>query len=286
MPIVWYPGHMLTARKEAAEVMGRTDLVIEMLDARAPYSSCNPHIEKLRRVNKRPALKLLNKSDLADPALTLAWLSYYNDQPGTRAIALSAKKQGDIPRILKEARAQVPERGTGAKPLRMMILGIPNVGKSTLMNALLKRQVAAVGDQPAITKMQMGHSLGTGLWLIDTPGLVWPGMAQDTALTLAASHAIGRGAYDDQEVATHLAAYLLRHYRPLVTARYGDLPPAAQGHDLIAWVAQSRKLLLKGGVLDLNKGAVILLDEFRGGTLGRITLETVDEIVVRGKKAP
>jgi len=277
MPITWYPGHMLTARKEAAEVMGRTDLVIEVLDARAPHASLNPHIEKLRRVNKRPALKLLNKSDLADPARTPAWLSFYNGQPGTRAIALSAKKQGDVPRILKEARAMIPERGTGAKPLRMMILGIPNVGKSTLMNALLKRQVAAVGDQPAITKMQMGHALGPGLWLIDTPGLVWPGMAQETALTLAASHAIGRGAYDDQVVATHLATYLLRHYRALVTARYGELPIDCQGHQLVASIAQTRKLLLKGGVPDLNKAAVVLLDEFRTGTLGRITLETVDE---------
>ena len=97
MPITWYPGHMLTARKEAAEVMARTDLVIEVLDARAPYASCNPHIEKLRRANKRPALKLLNKSDLADADRTPAWLSFYNDQPGTRAIALSAKKQGDVP---------------------------------------------------------------------------------------------------------------------------------------------------------------------------------------------
>ncbi|HEX2659162.1 MAG TPA: ribosome biogenesis GTPase YlqF, partial [Polyangia bacterium] len=284
MPITWYPGHMLTDRKEAAEVMGRTDLVIEVLDARAARASLNPHIEKLRRVNKRPALKLLNKSDLADPARTPAWLSFYNAQPGTRAIALSAKKQGDIPRILKEARALVPDRGTGAKPLRMMILGIPNVGKSTLMNALLKRKVAAVGDQPAITKMQMGHALGAGMWLIDTPGFVWPGMAQDTALTLAAAHAIGRGAYDDQEVATHLATYLLRHYRSLVTARYGEVPAACQGHELLAWIAEARKLLAKGGGLDLNKAAVVLLDEFRAGTLGRITLETVDE--ARAEQTP
>ena len=286
MPITWYPGHMLTARKEAAEVMGRTDLVIEVLDARAPHASCNPHIEKLRRANKRPALKLLNKSDLADADRTPAWLSFYNDQPGTRAIALSAKKQGDVPRVLKEARALVPTRGTAAKPLRMMILGIPNVGKSTLMNALLKRQVAAVGDQPAITKMQMGHAVGPGLWLIDTPGLLWPGMAQDTAMILAAAHSIGRGAYDDQEVATNLAQYLLRYYRPLLAARYTDLPAdVREGHQLLDWIARSRNLLIKGGVLDLNKAAVVLLDEFRAGTLGRITLETVEELAARAPAA-
>jgi ribosome biogenesis GTPase A len=286
MPITWYPGHMLIARKEAAEVMGRTDLVIEVLDARAPHASCNPHIEKLRRANKRPALKLLNKSDLADPVRTPGWLTYYNDQPGTRAIALSAKKQGDVPRVLKEARALIPSRGTAAKSLRMMILGIPNVGKSTLMNALLKRQVAVVGDQPAITKMQMGHAVGPGMWLIDTPGLMWPGVAQDTAMTLAATHSIGRGAYDDQEVATHLAQYLLRHYRALLIERYAGLhAEVCEGHQLLDWIARGRNMLLKGGVLDLNKAAVVLLDDFRAGTLGRVSLETVEELDERATGA-
>jgi ribosome biogenesis GTPase A len=158
----------------------------------------------------------------------------------------------------------------------MMILGIPNVGKSTLMNALLKRHVAAVGDQPAITKMHMGHALGSGMWLIDTPGLLWPGIAPESALKLAATHSIGRGAYDPREVAADLGQYLLDHYRAAVVARYGDLPADCDGSGLVAWVAQSRNCLLKGGVLDLNKAAVLLLDELRSGKLGRVTLETAD----------
>ena len=162
--------------------MRKTDLVIEVLDARAPRSSCNPVFERLRRAGQRPALKLLNKSDVADPEQTRRWLQHYNAQPGVQAIGLCAKKQGELERILTACRALRPDRGAPDKPLRMMILGIPNVGKSTLMNAILKRHVAHVGDEPAITKIQMFHRLGPGMSLVDTPGMLWPGMEQATAL--------------------------------------------------------------------------------------------------------
>ena len=274
MPTIsWFPGHMLTARKEAARAMRSTDLVIEMLDARAPHATCNPVVETLRKMNQRPALKLLNKSDLADPERTASWLAHYNAQPGVRAIALSAKKSADVARILTEAQAIVPRRGTPARPLRMMILGVPNVGKSTLMNALLKRRVAAVGDQPAITKVHMGHALGPGMWLVDTPGLLWSGIAADSAMKLAATNSIGVNGYDAQEVAAELGQYLLTHYPQLVARRFGDSGAGRDGHALIAWVARDRSLLLKGGVPDLHKAAVTFLNDFRGGTLGRITIE-------------
>ena len=265
---------MVTARKDAAEAMRKTDLVIEVLDARAPLASLNPLVEKLRRENRKPALKVLNKSDIADPERTRAWLGHYNAQPEVRAIALSAKKPGEVARILKEAQTLVPSRATGVKPLRMMILGVPNVGKSTLMNALLKRRVAAVGDQPAITKMHMGHALGSGMWLIDTPGLLWPGIEQDSAVKLAALHCIGRNAFEDQPVAEFLGQYLLTHYPSLVEKRFGPLPAGCDGPGLLAWIAQSRHFLLKDGVADLNKAAAVFLNEFRDGTLGCVTLET------------
>jgi ribosome biogenesis GTPase A len=268
---------MVTARDEAAETMRRTDLVIEVLDARAPRASCNPLVESLRKKSHRPALKVLNRADQADPEQTRAWLGHYNAQPDMRAIAVSSKSAKEVGRIPKEAMALLPGRGTAAKPLRMMILGVPNVGKSTLMNALLKRRIAAVGDQPAITKMQVGHALGPGMWLIDTPGLLWPGMKQESAVKLAATYSIGRNAYDSQQVAVELGGYLLAHYPELVNKRFGVIDAAAGGHGLIEWVARSRGLLGKGGVLDLNKASVTLLDEFRAGTLGRITLETVEE---------
>jgi len=277
MRIRWYPAHMAAARQDAVVAMRKTDLVIEVLDARAPHASCNPVIEALRKQNRRPALKLLNMADLADPERTPGWLAHYNALPEVTALVVSAKAPGDVARILKAARQMVPERGTPARLLRMMILGVPNVGKSTLMNALLKRRLAAVGDQPAVTKMHMGHALGSDMWLTDTPGLLWPGIEPQSALRLAALHSIGTNAYDDQEVAVELGHYLLRHYPGLVAKRFGEIVPGSDGHDLLATVARARSLIMKGGAPDLNKAAVVLLNDFRSGALGRITLESPDD---------
>src|SRR6185369_9723575 len=237
MAINWFPGHMLTARTKAAETMRKTDLVIEVLDARAPQSSCNPVFEKLRRAGQRPALKLLNKSDAADPEQTRRWLGHYNAQPEVRAIALCAKKPREIEGVLAACRALRPDRGAPDKPLRMMILGIPNVGKSTLMNALLERHVAHVGDEPAITKIQMLHKLGPGMSLVDTPGMLWPGVAQEAALKLAAAHSIGRAAYDDEDVAMDLGRILLERYPHLLAARFGELPDGCDAHGLLHLIA-------------------------------------------------
>jgi ribosome biogenesis GTPase A len=275
MSINWFPGHMIAARAKAAETMRMTDLIIEVLDARAPQASCNPSFEKLRLAGQKPALKLLNKSDLADPEQTRRWLQHYNAQPGMQGLALSSKKPKEVGRIVPACRALRPDRGTPAKPLRMMILGIPNVGKSTLMNALLARHVAHVGDEPAITKVQMLHKLGPAMTLVDTPGMTWPGMPQDTANTLAATHSIGRAAYDDEAVALSLGRTLLRRYPELLAARFGALPRPCDEHGLLVFIATGRHLIKDGGP-DLARAATVLLNDFRSGALGRITLETVD----------
>lgn len=154
MSIQWFPGHMTSARRKAAETMEWIDVVIEVLDARVPEAGCNPMIRELRLQRQRPCLKILNKADLADPAATQAWLNFYNAQQGVKAVALSCKKPGDVAKVPALCQSIAPHRGTNLKPLRMLIMGIPNVGKSTLMNALLKRRVAAVGDEPAVTKSQ------------------------------------------------------------------------------------------------------------------------------------
>ena len=283
MSINWFPGHMVTARKEAIETMRRTDVVIEVLDARVPYSSCNPDFETFRRENRRPALKILNKADVADRERTQKWLAYYNAMPNVRAIALSAKKRGEVNRILTECQTLAPTRLSGEKPLRMMILGIPNVGKSTLMNSLLGRRVAKVGDEPAITKMQMRHEIGAHMSLVDTPGMLWPKVAADVALKLAATHSIGRNAYEDDSVAIELADYLLEDYLELITARYGTLPTAVGGggHALLVAIAQRRSFVARGGQPDVQKAASVLLHEFRTGVLGPITLETVEQVATR-----
>lgn len=275
MAIQWYPGHMTSARKKAAETMALTDIVIEVLDARLPEASSNPMIEELRTFRQRPCLKILNKADLADPAATKAWLAYYNSQKGVKAVALSCKKTSDVAKIPAMCLALAPHRGTNLKPLRMMIMGIPNVGKSTLMNALLKRRVAKVGDEPAVTKSQQRLDLNDQMTLIDTPGMLWPRIAHPSdGLMLAASHAIGRNAVIDEEVATFLADSLLANYPQLLVERYGFPVEDKDGVAIIEAIALRRGFRLKGGAADFEKACLMLLQDYRSGALGRISLET------------
>lgn len=275
MSIQWFPGHMNAARKKAAEAMEKVDLVIEVQDARLPQASCNPMIEQLRLFRQRPCLKILNKSDLADPAVTQAWITHYNSQKNVNAVALSCKKPSDVAKVPKLALALAPHRGTALKPLRIMIMGIPNVGKSTLMNALLKKRVAAVGDEPAVTKTQQRLYLGNNMVLIDTPGMLWPKIAHPSdGLMLAASHAVGSNALIEEEVATFLAEVLLQHYPQLLTTRYGFQTAGLDGVAVIEGVAARRGFRIKGGDADFEKAAHTFLQDYRTGALGRITLET------------
>jgi len=266
---------MNAARKKAAEAMEKTDMVIEVLDARIPEASRNPMIEQLRVHRQRPCLKILNKSDLADPQATQAWLEYYNAQKNVHAVALSCKKPTDVAKVPNLCLKIAPHRGTALKPLRMMIMGIPNVGKSTLMNALLKKRVAKVGDEPAVTKTQQRLYLGNNMVLIDTPGMLWPKIAHPSdGLMLAASHAIGVNALIEEEVAAFLADVLLLRYAGLISARYGFPTDGMDGVSVVEGVALRRGLRLKGGGIDLEKAAHILLQDYRSGALGRISLET------------
>ncbi|MFA6312225.1 MAG: ribosome biogenesis GTPase YlqF [Sterolibacterium sp.] len=277
MAIQWYPGHMTLARKKAAETMALTDVVIEVVDARLPEASSNPMIHELRLHRQRPCLKLLNKADLADPVVTKAWLAFFNRQAGVKAVAISCKKPGEVARVPKLCLALAPHRDDNLKPLRMMIMGIPNVGKSTLMNALVKRRVAAVGDEPAVTKSQQRFDLNARMTLVDTPGMLWPKIEHPSdGLMLAASHAVGRNAVIDEEVAEYLGAILLARYADLVAARYGFATAGMDGAGLLEAVARKRGCLLKGrgGEPDLEKAAMLLLTDYRSGALGRVSLET------------
>jgi ribosome biogenesis GTPase A len=275
MSINWFPGHMVAARKKAAETMERIDLIIEVLDARLPEASCNPMIKQLRQQRQRPCLKILNKADLADPAVTQAWIKFYNAQEGVKAVALSCKKPGDITKIPGLCLQAAPHRGTNLKPLRMMIMGIPNVGKSTLMNALLNRRAAKVGDEPAVTKSQQRFELNSKMSITDTPGLMWPKIVHESdGYMLAASHAIGRNAVIDEAVAAFLAEILLLRYPALISARYGCAVEGLDGESVIEAVAKRRGFRLKGGEPDLEKASLALLTDYRSGALGRISLET------------
>lgn len=289
MSIQWFPGHMNAARKKAAETMENTDLVIEVLDARIPQASCNPMVEQLRTFRQRPCLKILNKSDLADPAATAAWLAFYNAQKNVKAVALSCKKPSDVAKVPGFCQALAPHRAVPTKPLRMMIMGIPNVGKSTLMNALLKKRVAPVGDEPAVTKVQQRLYLGKNMILIDTPGMLWPKIEHPTdGLMLAASHAVGVNALIEEEVATFLAEIVLQRYPLFLTHRYGINTEGIDAVSVIEGVAKKRGYRLKGGEWDLEKAAHTLLLDYRSGTLGRVSLETPQsrEVLLANYVAP
>ena len=275
MAIQWFPGHMTSARKKAAETMAHVDVVIEVVDARLPAASTNPLVQELRLHRQRPCLKVLNKSDLADPRVTKAWIAYYDQQPGVKAVAISSKLAGEVARLPALCQTLAPHRNDNVKPLRMMIMGIPNVGKSTLMNALVKRKIAKVGDEPAVTKSQQAYQLSVRQTIIDTPGLMWPKIEHDSdGFMLAASHAIGRNAIIDEEVAVFLAALLQGRYPALLEARYGFKVGELDAVGVVEGVARRRGLLMRGGEADFEKASMVLLQDYRDGKLGRISLET------------
>jgi ribosome biogenesis GTPase A len=276
MTIEWFPGHMAAARRKAAETMAKIDVVIEVLDARLPGASSNPLIERLRRERQRPCLKLLNKADLADPAASAAWVRHLGREKGVTALAISSKRAADVAKVPGLAAALVPHRE--GKPVRMMVMGAPNVGKSTLVNALLKRKAAPTGDEPAITRQQSRFDLGDHGVLIDTPGLMAPSMpdARD-AFLLAASHLIGPESYAHEDVPGFLADLLAARYPGLLRTRYDLEAETFDGHAVICAIAQKRGYLRKGGKPDLEKAGRALMQDFRSGLLGRITLETPED---------
>lgn len=279
MSIQWFPGHMNVTRREAAKTMEAIDVIVEMLDARMPEASTNPIITELRLHRQRPCLKVLNKADLADPAVTQAWLNVYNHEPGVNAVALSCNHAGQAAKMPGLCQLLAPHRNSTTKPLRMLIMGVPNVGKSTLMNTLLNRRLAKVGNEPAVTKAQQRHTLNDRMTLIDSPGLLWPKIEDPlVGLMLAIIHAVTAKVVVDEEIAEFLATILLARYPDRLTARYGFAVNGLDGAGVLEAIATKRGCLRKGkgGELDREKAAKILLTEYRNGTLGRASLETPD----------
>lgn len=267
---------MHKARKEIAEVMDEVDVVIEVLDARLPRSSENPLVDQLRR--GKPVIKLLNKEDLADPQRTKEWLAYFNAQEGITAIALTTSDKKLVQKIPTFCKEAVPARTRAGRPVRAMIMGIPNVGKSTLINVLLGRKIAKVGNEPAVTKGQKKYSVHNGMALSDTPGILWPKIEdEDSGYRLAASGAIKDTAIDYDLVAEYAAKFLLAEYPGYLLERFKlkALPESADS--LIDQVGRKRGCLRPGGVVDTYKAADILLTELRAGKLGKVTFETPEE---------
>jgi len=274
MAVNWYPGHMNKARNEMKKAMPNVDLVIEVMDARIPYSSENPTVSELR--GERPCIKILNKNDLADPAVTKQWLDYYEQEKGVKAIAMSCDQPAQARKILDLARKLLPHRNDEfLKPVRVMIMGIPNVGKSTLINALSGKSIAKVGDEPAVTKGQQKIRLDKGVFLSDTPGILWPRMGSaDFGYRLAVSGAIKNTAIEFEDVALYAANYLLKAYPDEIMARYKLKQLPESDTALLEAIGRKRGGLRPGGVVDLHKASEVLLHDYRSGAIGRISLET------------
>jgi len=280
MPIQWFPGHMNVTKKAIIERIKDTDVVIELLDARLPGSSANPMLEQL--TGHRLKLKVLNKQDLADATQTEAWLAWYNAQPNTRAIALDAGETAPAQRLIKACRELAPHRGGMAKPLRVMICGIPNVGKSTLMNTLVGRKAAKTGDEAGVTRVEQRINLASDFYLFDTPGMLWPKITVDqSGYHLAASGAVGRNAYEDEDVSLELLKSLREPYAAQLAARFklDDVAaiPTTDEEVLLSEVGRKRGAVMSGGRINIAKAAEIVLHDFRAGLIGRITLETPEQ---------
>lgn len=278
MAVQWFPGHMHLTKKTIEERIKHIDVVIEMVDARLPGSSANPMLAAL--TSKRPSLKVLNKQDLADPVRTALWLAHYNAREGTRAIALDTTDGNAARRLIAPCRELAPTRGESlARPLRVMICGIPNVGKSTLINRLVGKSAAKAADEAGVTRNEQRIVLEDAFHLYDTPGMLWPRIiVAQSGYNLAASGAVGRNAFDDQEVALELLDYLKPSYPQLLAARYGLRDwEALQSEELLEAIGRSRGALMSGNKVNMQKAAELLIHDFRSGALGRITLETPEE---------
>lgn len=277
MHIDWYPGHMAKATRQIAEIMTKVDLVLEVLDARLPFSSANPQLETLRR--HKPCVKLLNKNDLADPQVTKLWVKFFDAQQGIKAMPLESRQRSEVGLLPKLCRRLVPNRGIAGKPLRVMVAGIPNVGKSTLINTLAGKKIARVGDKPAITTCHQQIDLRNGILLSDTPGILWPNLGdQNGANRLAATGAIGENAFDYLSVAEFTASYLQERYPQALCERFKLEQLPDLGVDLVAEVGRRRGCLVRGGEVDMERASELFIREIRAGKLGRISFETPEMI--------
>lgn len=274
MRINWFPGHMNKARRLIGETMSNVSLVIEVLDARLPYSSENPLVPELR--GDTPCIKVLNKSDLADPAVTKQWVTWLERERGVRALPLSLGESGRARSILNIGRDLLgAKRWTRTGGVHAMILGIPNVGKSTLINTLAGRKVAKTANKPAVTQHQQRVRIDQYLTLLDTPGFLWPRLhPAERGYRLAASGAIKDAVIDLEDVAYWLLDPLRTRYPEAVRDRFGMTSLPADREALFEAIAHKRGAQGRGGHIDRHRVSEIILRDFRSGKLGRISLET------------
>ena len=274
MSIGWYPGHMHKARKDITQTLHQVDAILEVVDARLPHASENPLLNSL--IGDKPRIRILNKADLADPDITSAWLNWFSAKD-ISSLELQKDDKPALAKVVQELQSRIGFKVARAN--RIMIVGIPNVGKSTLINLLAGRKLAKTGNEPAVTKARQEISLDENLILYDTPGILWPKLEdQQAALRLAASGAIRNTALDLSEIGFFAAAFLQQRYPEQLHQRYQLTDPAdMETLQVLENIGKRRGCLVRGGV-DLHKVSELLLNDLRSGKLGRISLETPADI--------
>jgi ribosome biogenesis GTPase A len=292
MAIQWYPGHMHKASKEMQKILPQVDLIIEVLDARIPFSSQNPMLAELR--GDKPCIKVLNKIDLADPAVTEIWQQHLEQEQSVKTLPMNAQEQVRKAELLSLCQRMVPAKAQSVQQIQTMIMGIPNVGKSTLINNLAGRQIAKTGNEPAITKMQQRIKLEQGIVLHDTPGVLWPNLENPhSGYRLAITGAIKETAIDNDDIALYAVEYLTQAYPELLRQRFELSELAESGLEVMELIGARRGCLRGGGRVDLERTAKIILTEIRSGMLGQISWELpamtekewAEVLVVREQKA-
>jgi ribosome biogenesis GTPase A len=275
MAINWFPGHMHKAQKEIKEILPQIDVVIEVCDARLPLSSENPMITEIR--GDLPLIKILNKSDLADPKKTAVWLEYLESQKNVKAIALTTDNPSVAKTLPSLIRKLAPSKNETGKQINVVIMGIPNVGKSTLLNTLVGKAKAKVGNEPAVTKGQQRIRLDEGLYLYDTPGMLWPKIInENSGYRLAITSAVKDTAFDHEDIACFAGEYLLAEYPERLQERYQLKTIPETEIELLEEIGRRRGCVKSGGRIDFHKASTILINEIRDSTLGGITFETPD----------
>ncbi|QSB02602.1 ribosome biogenesis GTPase YlqF [Methylomonas sp. EFPC1] len=277
MQIQWYPGHMHKASKEIKHALPDIDLLIEILDARIPYSSQNPMLASLR--GDKPTIRVLSKTDLADPELTKKWQAYLEREQAVKTLAVTTQQPEKIKQIIDLCAKMLPDKTAANKVIRTMIMGIPNVGKSTIINVLAGRTIAKTGNEPAVTKQQQKINLGNNIVLSDTPGVLWPNVEnRHSGYRLAVSGAIKDTAFQHDDIALYALEYLRTAYPEQLSQRYRLAPLPEEPLVLLQAIGSKRGCLRSGGIVELDKAAKLLMNELRAGTLGQITLETPEMI--------
>ena len=286
MNVQWYPGHMTKAKRNMQEDVKLVDLIIELVDARVPFSSRNPDIDKLGQGKAR--LILMNKTDLADPALSARWKAWF-EAKGYFVVQLDARASANMKQVhhvieeaCKEKRERDRRRGILNRPVRAMVVGIPNVGKSTFINTFAGRAAAKTGNKPGVTKGNQWIRLNKNVELLDTPGILWPRFEdQQVGIRLASIGSINDNILNLTELCGYVIRFMEKHYAGALAGRYGIEPvdvecmaaDPAVAYEVLGQIAARRGCMGKGGEPDLDKAAAVLIDDFRSGRLGRVTLE-------------